>query len=101
VNQKLDVIDHVAVSVTNIAESLDWYGSQFQCHVLYQDETWALIEFANIKLALVVAAQHPPHIGFFTPKASEFGDLKAHRDGTKSVYIKDPSGNSIELLATE
>ena len=41
-----------------------------------------------------------PHLGFFTPKASDFGTLKAHRDGTTSVYIKDPAGNSIQLLET-
>ena len=26
------------------------------------------------------------------------GELKEHRDGTKSVYIKDPSDNTIEML---
>ncbi len=93
-----DSIDHVAVSVRNIGASVAWYQEHFHCEVLYRDETWAMLQFANIKLALVVAAQHPPHLGFFTPRAAEFGELKLHRDGTRSVYVTDPDGNSIEML---
>jgi hypothetical protein len=69
--------------------------------VLYQDDTWGLVQFSNIKLALVIPSQHPPHLGFVTPKAADFGALKPHRDGTRSVYITDPAGNSLELLAAE
>ena len=97
----LDTVDHVAISVNEIPSALDWYRRHFNCEILYQDDTWALVQFSNIKLALVVASQHPPHLGFFTPKAGDFGPLKAHRDGTKSVYITDPAGNSIELLEEE
>ena len=97
----LDTVDHVAISVNEIPPALDWYRRHFNCEVLYQDGTWALVQFSNIKLALVVASQHPPHLGFFTPKAGDFGPLKAHRDGTKSVYITDPAGNSVELLEKE
>jgi catechol 2,3-dioxygenase-like lactoylglutathione lyase family enzyme len=100
-NSRLDTVDHVAVSVHDVKTALDWYCRHFQCQVLYQDDTWALVQFANIKLALVVTSQHPPHLGFFTPKASDFGPLTAHRDGTRSVYITDPSGNSVEFLTTE
>jgi catechol-2,3-dioxygenase len=98
---RLDTVDHVAVSVHDVKTALDWYCRHFQCQVLHQDDTWALVQFANIKLALVVASQHPPHLGFFTPKASQFGQLTAHRDGSRSIYITDPSGNSVELLTTE
>ena len=100
-SSSLDRVDHVAISVSEIAQTLDWYCRNFQCEVLYQDETWALVQFANIKLALVVPSQHPPHLGFFTPRAGDFGPLNPHRDGTKSVYITDPAGNSLELLETE
>ena len=101
ISHELDAVDHVALSVTDIREALDWYHRHFQCDVLYQDDTWALVQFSNIKLALVIPSQHPPHLGLVTPKAADFGALKPHRDGTRSVYITDPAGNSLELLAPE
>jgi catechol 2,3-dioxygenase-like lactoylglutathione lyase family enzyme len=97
----MDAIDHVAISVKNIRASVDWYTSTFKCEVSYQDDTWAMLRFENVKLALVVASQHPPHLGFFMDHAERFGELKPHRDGTRSVYVKDPSGNDIEMLAND
>jgi catechol 2,3-dioxygenase-like lactoylglutathione lyase family enzyme len=98
---KLDGLHHVAVSVQNVGEAVDWYTKQFHCKVRYQDETWAMLEFANIRLALVIPSQHPPHIALTSEEAERFGTIKRHRDGTESVYIKDPSGNSIEVLALQ
>jgi catechol 2,3-dioxygenase-like lactoylglutathione lyase family enzyme len=98
---KFDVIDHVAIAVTDVASSVNWYKEQFKCNVTYQDETWAFIEFENIKLALVVPNQHPPHVAFVTADAERHGKLKKHRDGTRSVYIKDPAGNSVEIMADD
>ncbi|MBI1346338.1 VOC family protein [bacterium] len=97
----LDRLHHVAISVQNIAESVEWYRATFSCEVSYQDATWALLKFDNVGIALVIPEQHPPHLGFATPKAHEFAPLKRHRDGTESVYISDPSGNAVELLSPE
>lgn len=97
----LNAIDHVAVPVTDIRSAVDWYTSTFRCEVKYQDETWALLKFANIRLALVIPSQHPPHIGFVSPDAERFGPLKTHRDGTRSCYIGDPAGNQLEVLAAD
>ena len=94
----MDQLDHIALSVTDIAASLDWYRQHFDCKVLYQDQTWAMLEFANIKLALVVTKQHPPHIAFLSADAEKWGKLKGHRDGTRSVYVKDPAGNAVEIV---
>lgn len=94
-----DVIDHIAISVDDIASSVEWYQKQFRCSIEYQDSTWALLGFGNVRLALVIAEQHPPHIGIVTPDAEKYGELKMHRDGTRSTYISDPSGNAVELLA--
>ena len=33
-----------------------------------------------------------------TEKAESYGELKGHRDGTRSIYIADPSGNPVELM---
>ena len=57
-----------------------------------------MLQFANLQLALVISGEHPPHIGFVTPTAADFGELRTHRDGTRSVYISDVAGNAVELL---
>lgn len=97
----LDSLHHVAVAVDDIARAVDWYTKTFQCKVSYQDPTWAMLEFANIKVALVIPEQHPPHIAFTHPEAEKFGSLKPHRDGTRSCYVRDPAGNSIEIMAQD
>jgi catechol 2,3-dioxygenase-like lactoylglutathione lyase family enzyme len=100
-NPQLDSLHHVAISVKDIAESVTWYTSNFRCTVAYQDSTWALLTFANTQLALVIPEQHPPHIAFSHPDAASFGPLKTHRDGTRSTYIADSSGNPVEIMAID
>ncbi len=97
----LDTMDHIAITVNNINEAVAWYSNNFKCQITFQDDTWAYLEFANIRLALVVASQHPSHIGFAVENAAKYGVLKTHRDGTRSVYIRDPAGNAIELLDSD
>src|SRR5947208_2170394 len=97
----LDSIHHVAISVTDVKSAVAWYREHFQCKVSYQDDTWAMLDFANLKLALVVSHQHPPHIAFVHPEAGQYGTLKEHRDGTRSCYINDPAGNAVEILAQD
>jgi catechol 2,3-dioxygenase-like lactoylglutathione lyase family enzyme len=99
--EPLDSIHHVAVSVTDIKSAVDWYRKNFQCRVSYQDDTWAMLDFANLKLALVIPQQHPPHLAFVHPEAERFGTLTAHRDGTRSCYLRDPAGNAVEVLAQD
>lgn len=94
----LDTVDHIAIQVSNIQETLDWYNKHFKIVIEYQDQSWAYIKFANIHLALVVAGQHPQHLGFCVEDASKYGELTAHRDGTKSVYVHDPAGNPVEFI---
>lgn len=93
----IDKIDHIAISVDDVGKAVDWYIKTFNCEVKYQDETWAFLRFANIDLALVIPGQHPPHLAFVRDDAEKFGALKTHRDGTKSCYVKDPAGNSVEI----
>jgi catechol 2,3-dioxygenase-like lactoylglutathione lyase family enzyme len=97
----LDSLHHVAVAVRDISQAVEWYTRTFACKVQYQDATWAMLEFANIRLALVVSEQHPPHVAFTSPEAEKFGELKPHRDGTRSCYVLDPSGNAVEILAQD
>ncbi|MDZ7638900.1 MAG: VOC family protein [Bryobacterales bacterium] len=94
----LDPLHHVAISVKNIAASVTWYTETFRCTVSYQDETWALLQFANMQLALVIAEQHPPHLAVARTDAEQFGKLSTHRDGTRSCYVEDPAGNAVEIM---
>lgn len=97
----LDRIAHVAISVHQLAPAVAWYTSTFRCKVAYQDATWALLDFDNLQLALVMPEQHPPHIAFTHAHAERFGALKTHRDGTRSTYVSDPAGNSVEIMAAD
>jgi hypothetical protein len=90
-------IDHVAIKSFDIKRDVEWYFEKFGVKTLYQDSTWALLDSKGSYLALVTPAQHPPHFSFLME--SEIPqDSKMHRDGTYSKYIKDPSGNIVELL---
>ena len=98
---QLDSIDHIAIPVENVATALDWYKRKFHCEVTYQDDTWAFIKFGNIKLALVIPSQHPAHIAFVSPEAEKSGALQdCIATARDPVYVKDPAGNSIEIMAS-
>lgn len=96
-----DRIEHVAISVSDVAEAVAWYTSTFRCTVTYQDATWAMLKFENLELALVIPRQHPPHIAFTSSDAGRFGELSTHRDGTRSTYVRDPAGNAVEIMAAD
>lgn len=95
----LSELHHVAIPTKDVAATVGWYTKTFSAEVRYQDETWALLKFANIFLAIVTEGQHPMHLGFVVDDAEGWGELKEHRDGTKSLYISDDAGNAVELLA--
>lgn len=97
-NKQLQAIDHIAIPATNIAESVKWYTDRFQCNIAYQDETWAMLEFNNIKLAFVLAEQHPGHIAFKVAEEKLDGDLRTRRDGERSYYRHDCADNVIEWM---
>ena len=94
----MDKIHHLAIQVEDISKSVDWYKKNFDIQVSYQDETWAMIDFENTSLALVIPEQHPFHFAIESDEASSYGELTKHRDGTASVYIKDIDGNNIEMI---
>jgi catechol 2,3-dioxygenase-like lactoylglutathione lyase family enzyme len=98
VSEKLSVVDHVAVSVNDIVKAVEWYRANFHCEIEYQDATWAMLKFANTRLALVIPEQHPPHVCFLDADADRFGTLKTHRDGTRTIYVPDSSGNAVEVM---
>jgi len=97
-NSELDALHHAALRVKDVKAAVDWYTQRFKCEVEYQDATWAMLAFANVRLAFVLQEQHPPHIAV-EGDPSVYGTPTQHRDGTSSVYLKDPDGNNVEILA--
>lgn len=93
-----DSLHHVAIECDNIRDTAYWYTKRFMCTVEYMDESWALLKFENINLALTRRNMHPPHIAIKLPAWMIDGQTIKHRDGTESVYVLDPSGNAVELL---
>ena len=93
-----DTLHHIAIQVKNIQRAVEWYTAYFKVKVSYQDDTWAMLQFKNINLALVLPEQHPPHIAIESPFANQFGALTKHRDGTESVYITDSEDNILEVM---
>jgi len=98
-------LDHVAVQCTDIPQSVAWYVEQFGAQILYQDATWAFLKMGGSKIALVKPEQHPAHLAVSVTEAeleassqSRGVKIDGHRDGTKGIYIKDPSGNVVELI---
>jgi catechol 2,3-dioxygenase-like lactoylglutathione lyase family enzyme len=96
--KKLDALHHVAIQVKDIERALKWYSENFNAEIVYLDETWAMLRFENIYLALVIPEQHPPHIAIEHEHAEAYGSLVKHRDGTESVYINDSEGNQLEMM---
>ena len=95
---KLDSLHHVAIQVKDIARALKWYSENFNAETVYLDDTWAMLRFENIYLALVIPGQHPPHIAIEHEGAEAHGTLIRHRDGTESIYVNDSEGNVLELM---
>ena len=91
-------IDHLAIQVESPSEAAAWYVENFGAKLLYEDGTWAFVEFENIKLAFVVKQQHPAHFAFLVKDFSENDKVKTHRDRSESTYKKDPWGNIYELI---
>lgn len=94
--------DHVALNVTDIARSIEWYAETLGASVLYRDATWAFLEAGGVKIALTLEQQHPAHIAFDVgpdPPEAFLAKARKHRDGSLSRYIVDPDGNAVEYIA--
>ena len=94
----LTFIDHIALESKDISSSVEWYKNQFDCEVRYQDDSWALLGFENISLALVTPRDHPPHIAVVDEAVRDLADHKMHRDGIAYKYESDPDLNVIEKI---
>ena len=94
----MEKIDHIAIVVTNINHAVRWYTDNHDCKVNYQDKSWAMLEFENVSVALVVPGQHPPHFAVVDETVGKLSKSKVHRDGIKYLYETDPDENYIERI---
>ena len=92
------IVHHIAIPVADIDDSIKWYTSSFNCEVIYSSPTKAVLQFANIKLTLVLPSQERPHVAFERNDADTLGELREYDEGVKSTFIADPSGNPIEIV---
>lgn len=98
-------LDHVAIQSKNIPADVDYYVQTFGASILYADDSWAFLKIGQGKLALVTPSQHPPHIALRVDLPSLAAaarklniPIDQHRDGTRGIYLDDPSGNTLELI---
>ena len=93
-------IDHIAINVRDNKKSVKWNMENIVGKVLYEDQSWALLRMGGAKIALTMASQHKPHIGFRVDNLMDFDreEIKKHRDGTRYVYREDPDGIVIEWV---
>jgi hypothetical protein len=98
--------DHIAQQVPDIAEAVDWWRTLVdESRVLYQDDSWALVEGAGVRMAFVLPEQHPDHVGLrvdagrLERMAAERGaTISPHRDGTRSIYVQGPGSLCVEVI---
>lgn len=94
-------IDHIALVVDAPGDAARWYEAEFEASILYMDDTWAMVAFENIKMAFVLRGTHPAHFAMKVEQFSKEDTVKPHRDGSQSVYKRDPWGNIFELISYE
>ena len=98
--------DHVAQRVPDVAEAIAWQQRTIPgTTILYQDDTWGLVESGGAKLAFVLASQHPDHLAFRVGAdeleriAAENGvAIATHRDGPRGVYLQGPGSLQTEII---
>lgn len=98
--------DHIAYRVPDVARAVAWLGDLLPAmRVLYQDESWALVEAGGVKIALVQPDQHPDHLAFRVD-AQRLAELAAehergietHRDASRGIYLEGPGNLTVELI---
>jgi extradiol dioxygenase family protein len=80
---KMDIIDHIAIKVSDLKEAEKWYLEHLSAQITFQDHKYTRLRVGNTNIALIDERFYP-HV--------------QHRDGTIGVYVKDPFGNYIEYI---
>lgn len=113
---KVSSIDHINMSVKNLAQSVEFYKNLFGFEIKKEqpEENSKIIGDDNVKLCLYEDSEMKPegaiaHFGFHVEnfdeiiKTCESLGVKIYYDGpvqfekSRSIYISDPNGYDIEL----
>jgi catechol 2,3-dioxygenase-like lactoylglutathione lyase family enzyme len=100
-------IDHVAITSKDMEADIAFYWRLgFRVEARYPD--WAMMRDREGRgLALLAPeGKHPPHFALRAASRQEVEELARqqnceiveHRDGCLSAYLRDPSGNPIEIV---
>ncbi len=96
------MVDHIAFVVDNINEAVEWYTEHTPADVVHRDESWAMLELFDTKVALILPNTHPAHFAIKCESTATFpceeNEIKEHRDGSQYYYLRDPYGNAIEWV---
>lgn len=101
------LFDHVAHQVPDIAQAIAWWRDNVGAvEVLYEDATWGLIEAGGLRMAFVMADQHPGHVAFrVSPERLDELAVRhereaiEHRDGSRSFYVDGPGETGVEIIS--
>jgi len=99
--ERLDRVHHVAVTVADLKKAIQWYQTSFFCTVAYEDERQAVLQFENIRVLLLLPSHEPTHLAFYRKDAKLFGELRKQRDGGQQTVIADPTGNMVKLVCSD
>ena len=98
----MDVIDHIAIKVTDLNKAKTWYLDHLKAEIAYEDHKYIRLKAENVNIALIDEQHYShAHIGILVEDQSQLpkdGHRVEHRDGTIGVYVKDPFGNYIEYI---
>ena len=100
-------LDHVAIVSRNISADAQFYVSLgFTIEKLYGD--WAMLRDQSGRGIALLSPDgaHPPHFALRAGSREAVesiardcnGTVADHRDGSLSVYLTDPSGNTVEVI---
>lgn len=97
----LSIINHVAINVADLEKSINWYQSSFTCELIAKEKTQAVLQFANLRLVLVLPSLEPAHVAYERQDAATLGELRDRFGGIRSTFLADPTGNMLEIIAPE
>lgn len=100
-------LDHVAVVSRDMTADIAFYAQLgFTVETRYGD--WAMLRDSTGRGIALLSPEghHPAHFALRTGSRASVdrlanqmaGRVVEHRDGTVSIYVKDPSGNALEII---
>ena len=84
----MDIIDHIAIRVSDLQESEEWYLSHLKAEITFRDRKYIRLKVGNTNIALIDEAHYPwAHIGIIVENKN---DLLVLKDFIKKYEINIP-----------